>query len=217
MRTFIALSVTASVFATGCAQLPPVPIPDPSPQVQQVVVLDIDGTLTPHNLSVFEARPDAEEVVKAYVDKGYKIVYVTTRIPGLQSGLAQWLKEHNFPSDPVHIAQTTEERKRPAAFKATILRGYTDKGWQLAYAYGDSSTDFLAYMSAGIPKERIFALKRQGSEDCEGGGFATCLEDWTAHIDYVKREVPNLRYAQSIRCCAIKPRRPVNSDVERHI
>lgn len=198
MRTFIALSATASVFATGCAQLPPVPIPGPGPQFRQVVVLDIDGTLTPHNLSAFEARPDAEKVVAGYVRKGYKVVYVTTRSPGFQSGLAQWLKKHNFPSDPVHIAQTAEERKRPAAFKATILRGYTEKGWQLAYAYGDSSTDFLAYMSAGIPKERIFALKRQGSEDCEGGGFAPCLEDWTAHIGYVEREVPSLRDAQPI-------------------
>jgi phosphatidate phosphatase PAH1 len=158
-----------------------------------VVVLDIDGTLTPHNLSVFEARPDAEKVVAVYVRKGYKIVYVTTRRPGFQSGLTQWLKKHNFPSEPVHIAQTADERKRPAAFKAAILRSYTENGWKLAYAYGDSSTDFLAYMSAGIPKERIFALKRQGSEDCEGGGFAPCLEDWTSHIDYVEREVPSLK------------------------
>ena len=193
MRTFIALVATASVFITGCVQLPPVPIPDAPPKFRQVVVLDIDGTLTPHNLSVFEARPDAEKVIAAYVRKGYKIVYVTTRHPVFQSGLAQWLKKHNFPYEPVHIAQTADERKRPAAFKSAILRSYTENGWQLAYAYGDSSTDFLAYMSAGIPKERIFALKRQGSEDCEGDGFALCLEDWTAHIDYVEREVPSLK------------------------
>ena len=41
MRTFITLSVTASVFATGCAQLPEVPILAPSSQVKQVVVLGI--------------------------------------------------------------------------------------------------------------------------------------------------------------------------------
>jgi len=193
MRSFIVLSATASVFTTGCAQLPAVPIPAPSSQVRQVVVLDIDGTLTPHDLSVFEARPDAEKVVAAYLRKGYKIVYVTTRVPGFQSGLAQWLEKHNFPSQPVHIAQTAEERKMPAAFKASILRSYTEKGWQLAYAYGDSSTDFLAYMSAGIPQGRIFALKRRGSEVCEGGGFASCLDDWTAHIGYVEREVPSLK------------------------
>lgn len=193
MRTFITLSATASAFATGCAQLPEVPILAPSSQVRQVVVLDIDGTLTPHNLSVFEARPDAEKVVAAYLRKGYKIVYVTTRVPGFQSGLAQWLEKHNFPSQPVHIAQTAEERKMPATFKANLLRSYAEKGWQLAYAYGDSSTDFLAYMSAGIPQGRIFALKRRGSEVCERGGFALCLDDWTAHIGYVEREVPSLK------------------------
>ena len=193
MRTFIALSTTACLFATGCAQLPAVPILAPSSQVRQVVVLDIDGTLTPHNLSVFEARPDAQKVVAAYLRKGYKIVYVTTRAPGFQSGLAQWLEKHNFPSEPIHIAQTAEERKMPAAFKASILHSYTEKGWQLAYAYGDSSTDFLAYKSAGIPQGRIFALKRRGSEVCEGNGFALCLDDWTAHIGYVEREVPSLK------------------------
>ena len=191
MRIFTALSIIASVFAAACAQVRPSPIP--GPPVGQVVVLDVDGTLTPHNLSVFEARPDADKVVDAYVRKGYKIVYVTTRVPGFQSGLEEWLKKHNFPSGPIHIAQDDNERKMPAAFKASVLRKYTQQGWRLAYAYGDSSTDFLAYMSAGIPQERIFALKRRGDDVCEGGGFATCLDDWTAHIDYVEREVPRLK------------------------
>ncbi|MDP1864348.1 MAG: HAD family acid phosphatase [Thiobacillus sp.] len=191
MRTFTAFPIIVSVFAAGCVQLPPVPIPDPP--VGQVVVLDIDGTLTPHNLSVFEARPDADKVVAAYVRKGYKIVYVTTRVPAFQSGLEKWLKKYNFPSGPVHIAQNDQERKMPATFKAEILRTYTKANWHLSYAYGDSSTDFLAYMSAGIPQGRIFALKRQGSEDCEGGGFALCLDEWTAHIGYVEKEVPSLK------------------------
>ena len=193
MRSLIALSATASVFATGCAQLPAVSVLAPSSQSSQVVVLDIDGTITPHNLSVFEARPDAEKVVAAYLSKGYKVVYVTTRVPGFQSGLAQWLEKNNLPSQPVHIAQTADERKMPAAFKASILRSYTEKGWQLAYAYGDSATDLLAYLSAGIPQGRIFALKRRGSEVCEGGGIAPCLDDWTAHIGYVQSEVPSLK------------------------
>lgn len=197
MRNFIVLAATVSVvFATGCAQQPPVPTPYPS--FRHVVVLDIDGTLTPHNLSVFEARPDADKVVSAYVLKGYEIVYVTTRVRGFQSGLAEWLRKHNFPSQPVHIAQTSEERKNPAAFKAKTLRGYTKAEWQLAYAYGDSATDFLAYMSVGIPQERIFALKRRGADVCEGGGFATCLDDWTAHLSYVETQVPKAIDAQPV-------------------
>ena len=193
MRSFIVLAATASVFVTGCAQLPAVPVLAPSSQVRQVVVLDIDGTITPHNLSVFEARKDAAKVVAAYLNKGYTIVYLTTRVPGFQSGLAKWLEKNNLPSQPIHVAQTSEERKMPAAYKASILRSYTEKGWQLAYAYGDSSTDFLAYLTAGIPQGKIFALKRRGNEVCEGGGIARCLDDWTAHIGYVEREVPSLK------------------------
>ena len=193
MRKLIALAAMAGILATGFVRAAPGPVPDTAPQVRQVVVLDIDGTLTPNNLSVFEARPDADTVLAAYAAKGYRIVYVTTRIPGFQSRLAHWLETHHFPAGPVHIAQSAEERKMPAAFKARILREYTRKGWRLAYAYGDSCTDFLAYAAAGIPQERIFALKRRGAGDCEGGGFAACLDGWKAHLDYVKREVPDVR------------------------
>lgn len=195
MRTYVAVYALVFALISGCAQMPPTPIQPLGTlaQTKEIVVLDIDGTLTPHNLSVFEARPDSDKVVAAYVRKGYKIIYVTTRVPGFQSQLAAWLERHNLPSQPVHIAQTHEERKNPAAFKANILRAYVKAGWQLAYGYGDSATDFLAYLSVGIPQARIFALKRKGSEECEGGGVAKCLDNWTEHIDFVENEVPNSR------------------------
>ena len=49
------------------------------------MVFDIDGTLTPQNLSVFEPRPGAAQAASALSAKGYKVVYLTTRVPLFQS------------------------------------------------------------------------------------------------------------------------------------
>lgn len=189
MRKLLSISICASALTTGCVQLPPVPIlpPNTSLSSKQIVVLDIDGTLTPHNLWVFEARPDSDKVIAAFVRKGYKIVYVTTRVPGLQAGLASWLRRQHLPIEPIHIAQTRDERNRAAAFKENILQEYLRQGWTLAYAYGDSATDFSAYSSAGIPQSHIYGLKRRGSDACEG--FTTCLDGWTEHIRFVENQV----------------------------
>src|SRR5882724_1033300 len=146
----------------GCALIPPADVPSISPSQNQAVITDIDGTLTPRNLDVFEPRPDAARALRALADKGYKIVYLTTRIPLYQSGLSDWLRQNGFPVGVLHVAQTAQERASPAEYKAAVLAGYLRAGWRLEYAYGDSSTDFIAYAKAGMPKQRVFALKRKG-------------------------------------------------------
>lgn len=157
------------------------------------MVLDIDGTLTPHDLAVFQARPDADKVIDAYVEKGYKVIYVTTRIPAFQGNLPVWLYKHGLPSGPIHVAGSDADRADPAGFKARVLRSYTDMGWKLAYGYGDSATDVLAYLAAGIPAQRIFALKRQGSDACEAVGIVRCLDGWSGHLEEVKAELARSR------------------------
>lgn len=148
---------------------------------RQLVVFDIDGTLTPHNLFVREARPGAAEVVATYVAQGYHVIYLTTRIPSFQSGLSAWLARHGFPAAPLHVAQSREERRDPVAFKAKVLEEYAQSGWQLAWAYGDSPTDFAAYARAGIPKERVFALRRRFAPACADGVYQACLDGWLEH------------------------------------
>jgi predicted mannosyl-3-phosphoglycerate phosphatase (HAD superfamily) len=155
--------------------------------------VDIDGTLTPHALAVFEARPDAATALREYSGKGYRIVYLTARVPLFQAGLPGWLQQNGFPDGSLHVAQTSEERDQVDQFKARILDEYVRSGWQLAYAYGDSSTDFLAYASAGISRVRVFALVRRWSEDCQVGVYRACLQDWTEHLPYIENEVPRAR------------------------
>jgi phosphatidate phosphatase PAH1 len=153
------------------------------------VVSDIDGTLTPNVLAINDVRPDAAQAISALSNKGYKIIYVTARVPLFQSGLPKWLQENGFPEGALHVAQSIEERSHPEIFKARILKDYVQHGWRLEYAYGDSSTDFTAYAEAGIPKERVFALRRRGSENCQKGVYQECLNGWTEYLPYIEKEI----------------------------
>ena len=186
-RLIIALSVC------GCAKIPQVDVPSPSPSQGHAVVLDIDGTLTPQDTAVHEARPGAAEAIQALSAKGYKIIYLSTRIPLFQAGLPNWLRQNGFPGGSIHVAQSAEERDQADRFKARVLASYRQLGWRLAYAYGDSSTDFAAYAEAGIPRERVFGLKRRDSKNCQPGIYRMCLDGWTEHLPYIERDIASVK------------------------
>ena len=169
----------------GCAQLPPVEVPEPPKPQALAVVFDIDGTLTPNVTSIAEARPDAAKAVHRYAEKGYKVIYLSTRLSFLQTGIPNWLKDNGFPASMLHVAQTDSDHKFPEIFKARIMKEYTARGWRLVGGYGDSSTDFEAYADAGIPKSRVFALLRRGDTACQPGQWQGCLRGWTEHLNYI--------------------------------
>ena len=184
---------TSALLLAACAQLPPVEVPHaPSPRAE-AVVFDIDGTLTPSVLAVSEVRPGAAQVITDYSEKGYTIIYLSTRIPAFQSGLPAWLEQNRFPEGTLHVAQTREERANAAGYKSGILERYVKQGWHLAYAYGDSSTDFEAYAKAGIPKAHVFALKRRGEDQCMDGVYHQCLDGWEQNLPFVEHQVPVAR------------------------
>jgi len=58
-------------------------------------------------------------------------------------------------------------------------------------AYGDSAKDFEAYIKAGIPKERIFALQRAEEKTCQGDPsmWNKCLQSWTEHMNEISAEL----------------------------
>lgn len=176
----------------SCAQLPPTEVPLASQTQRQAVVFDIDGTLTPQIGSVFEPRPDAARALNMFAAKGYRIVYLTARVPIFQAGLPDWLTRNGFPQGDLHVAQNGEQRSQPDKFKARILNEYIQRGWFIAYAYGDASTDFRAYAGAGIPRERIFALKRQGARNCDRGDYRLCLDGWSENLPFIE-EVPRAK------------------------
>lgn len=191
MCHLLLLIIALSVW--GCVSIPQVEVPSPSRSQVQAVVLDIDGTLTPQNMAVYEPRPGAAEAIQALSGKGYKIIYLSTRIPLFQAGLPSWLRQNGFPEGSLHVAQSGEERDQADTFKARVLTAYLQSGWRLSYAYGDSSTDFTAYAEAGIPRERVFGLKRRDSKDCQPGIYLRCLDGWTEHLPYIERDIASVK------------------------
>lgn len=182
---------TAILVLSGCVPAPPAEVPPLSATHVQVVVLDIDGTLTPRNVDFFEPRASASDAINAFHKKGYKVVYLTTRVQAFQSMLPDWLRRNGFPEGTLHVAQTANERANPADYKARVLRQYVQAGWRLAYAYGDSTTDFVAYSRVGIPQDRVFALKRKHADNCQDGVYKLCLESWAQHLPFIENEVPD--------------------------
>lgn len=187
-RSMIALAFC--LFLSGCA-LTSDPVP-PVPHAEaHAVVFDIDGTLTPDVLSVYSVRPKAAQAAHLYAEKGYAIIYLTARVSFLQSGIPSWLEKHEFPEGSLHVTESKADKKDHAGFKARVLKHYVESGWQVVYAYGDSSSDFDAYLDAGIPQEHIFALLRSGDEQCQPGSWNSCLETWENHLDYISQRIPD--------------------------
>ncbi len=188
-----ATTLILCVSCCACTQLPYTDIPDPFATHPKAVVFDIDGTLTPDVSAPFGARKDASDAVRAYAEKGYQVVYLSTRVSWLSAGIPAWLKENGFPAGSIHVAQTRDERRQPEAYKTGVLRAYIAHGWKLEYAYGDSSTDLAAYAAAGVPEEHVFVLLRRGDSSCQPGLAAVCLHDWSEHLAFISTSVANAK------------------------
>lgn len=174
-RVRLAAFLLAALLA-ACARLPVVD-PPPAQVGGRLVVFDVDGTLTPTVARIFSVRPAAAAVAKRYAGRGYRILYLTARTPALQGTLRGFLARRGFPEGDL-VAPDRAGHAAPAAFKARVLQGYRARGWEIAAAFGDSSTDFEAYARAGVPRERVFALQRVGAPACQPGAWAECLRGW---------------------------------------
>lgn len=175
MRRFVLLLWV--VMCASCT-LTPHKVEIAPPENNLAVVFDIDGTLTTRVHAIRDTRKGAVAAVQAYADAGYRIVYLSARHPLFQWHIPNWLEQHGFPAGPIHVTESSEQRSDHASFKYGVLGNYRESGWELAAAYGDSSTDFDAYANAGIRRDRVFALKREGAEACEPGIWAECFATW---------------------------------------
>ena len=151
------------------------------------VVFDIDGTLTTTPLDPVTPRAGAREAVLLYQDKGYEVVYVTSRPAVLEPVTLAWLRLHDFPEAPLELSpELLPGEEESARIKSETLMQYEqDLGVDFVFGYGDSSLDFIAYGDAGIPVGGVFALRREGRADCESGEYAGCLTDFIDHLDVI--------------------------------
>lgn len=151
-----------------------------------VVVFDIDGTLTKDPLSS-SPHPGAVDAVKAYKAKGYAVVYLTARWKPVQELYTRaWLALNGFPNQPLYMsASLLLSDSSTVKYKTTALAKIESGTPEVKYAYGDSSTDFQAYANAGVATSNVFALKRSSSSSCEPGAWNECLVNYTGHLPFI--------------------------------
>lgn len=171
------------VLGGACTMPPPPPPPTGSPDV---VVFDIDGTLTTDQLTT-TPHPGAAAAVNAYVSKGYNVVYVTARWQAVQeSSTRQWLADNGFPDRPLYMSPNLViDDQSTITYKTSTLQSIEQGAPEVVYAYGDSSTDFVAYANVGVPSSHVFALKRASASTCQSGTYNSCMDDYTAHLSFI--------------------------------
>lgn len=171
ITAFAALGVSASVASAAG---------------NDVVVFDIDGTLTQDTLSN-SPHPGAVDAVKAYKAKGYAVVYLTARWKPVQELYTRaWLALNGFPNQPLYMSSSLLlSDSATVKYKTTTLARIESGTPEVKYAYGDSSTDFQAYANAGVTATNVYALKRSGSASCEPGVWNACLVGYTDHLPFI--------------------------------
>lgn len=199
-----ATTPTETTPTTTTGDCPPV-----TEDTRVAVVSDIDETLTTSDSEWLTQialpghdpamRPEADTLMRTYVEKGYRVIYVTSRGEGLRlldgttarEATEGWLDDHGFPwtSDGVFLADGVGALGGEAAdYKTDTLQALIDVGVTIAFAYGNADTDITAYINVGIPSDHIFLVgKLAGTLGVEGIPDA---EAYAAHLPRVERFVP---------------------------
>lgn len=148
------------------------------PPKSQVVVTDIDGTLTVSELAaateIIGQQPNSHEsaaaLMQAFHKRGYHVFYLTARPEWLMQKTREWLADQGFPPGTIHTSNSKAGATGDAAvqFKSlelSILKSNT--GLIPAFAFGNKDSDVKAFGSQGINPKQSFYFALEG--DASGG------------------------------------------------
>lgn len=159
------------------------------PEGTEVVLTDIDGTLTANDEELIREltmasyvpiqNPGSSELMRAWADKGYVILYVTGRPHDWRARTRSWLGSLGFPRGPLSTAATFTIGEPTRVYKREFLSDLlANERWSIVAAYGNATTDVLAYGDVGLPKETTFTV---GEAEGMDGTVGVPNGDWTEH------------------------------------
>lgn len=163
------------------------------PASAQVVVTDIDGTLTSSEwaavtdiigLAPPEAHPGAAEVMTTLAARGYSMLYLTARPEWMTPVTREWLALRGFPPGVLHttLSALGAVGGPAAAYKTTELASLsTELGLVPAWAFGNKDTDAEAYDNAGVAPAHAYYYGLPAA-DARGGQVH---EDYQALVPIV--------------------------------
>ncbi|MCB9548809.1 MAG: hypothetical protein H6706_23640 [Myxococcales bacterium] len=166
------------------------------PRGRQAVVFDVDGTLTIGDSEIFqevllgsdpEMYEGALDVVWAWADAGYFIVYMTGRPYFLNPATRRWLERHGFPPGPVRTTDSLSEALPTADGVQTYKRNWINHlresaGLDFVAAYGNADTDVCGYAQANIPPSVTWIIGPHGGEACQGFQATQAVTDYPTHL-----------------------------------
>ncbi|MBC8072075.1 MAG: hypothetical protein IAG13_27390 [Deltaproteobacteria bacterium] len=167
------------------------------PEQTQVILTDIDGTMTLSDEELFLQIADgsydpaenmsASAMMNLWADKGYVIVYLTARPHAFRAETRAWLDDHGFPVGPVITANSLVFDESARNYKRTWVGWMrNDFNWRVTAAYGNATSDIDAYEDAMIPKEITFIV---GEFAGQAGTTPIADNDYSTHIaDYVMQQ-----------------------------
>ena len=148
------------------------------PKGVQVVVSDVDGTLTTSDWELFKdvlsgksatMYPDAERAIRNWTDKGYRVIYLTGRPQIFNRYTRNWLNTHNLPQGVVRLTDdaldVVPSEQGVQAFKTQVLQDLIATfGAKIRAGHGNATTDIGAYQTNGIPNSDLYIVGPHAGE-----------------------------------------------------
>jgi phosphatidate phosphatase PAH1 len=138
-----------------------------APDATQLVVSDVDGTLTSSENAFLEtvalggepdARAGATKAFAAAITRGSQLVYVTARGNQFTTATRDWLDHKGFPRGPVRLSPSflTLPGGDTIDYKTRTISALSAAGFELSAGVGNRASDVTAYTSTGVAAGRIF-------------------------------------------------------------
>lgn len=168
-----------------------------APRGAQVIVTDVDGTITASENAIFKTVLLANDIAHqphapaSLAATKLPVVYLTSRGDQYTEVTRQWLARHGFPRGPLRLASSvvTMPGDSTVEFKTRVLR---DLRVPIAAGVGNRASDIAAYTAAGLSPKQIFVNLPEFSDEVSAplaNGEATAFDDY--------RELPALLGTES--------------------
>ncbi len=178
------------------------------PPGTELVVFDIDGTLTTDDAEVtrhvldehFGHIRDGNYVAAAYAhgaelaqlwsSRGFIVVYLTGRPYWLVEHTRAWLRDGGYPEGLVRTTLRQRDVVPNVAgvgeFKASFLKSLTAAGHHLVAAHGNATTDVWAYAQAGVPANVTYIIGPHAGAE----GTIAVRDDWSSVVEVARAHRP---------------------------
>jgi phosphatidate phosphatase PAH1 len=135
---------------------------------RKTVLFDIDGTLTLNDNEIIkeyiyldnaEPYPYAVDMVQAYINKGYQVVFLTGRPYWTATLTRSWFDRYDLFPWQLRMNSSADWLLNVQQYKTDYLN-YLQRtvGLDIIRAYGNDDTDIAAYTASGISTNNIYMI-----------------------------------------------------------